>query len=139
VDAEKVNYYSQDILSEFEEIVRGYFITDMDLDSLRAKEELFMSKGLMSINFALNESQNKETTQNSRVTAIRIMSHFPDSMFIEPLGNIATDSTNETIAREAALALGTINTPEARKMLSIAVNKTSGAVRKTIMDILGEL
>lgn len=131
--------YRSDILREFEEIVKGYFVTDLDLDSLLAREKAFMDKGLMSKSFVLSEAQNKSSETNKRITAIRIMSHFPDSIFIEPLGGIIEDPSNEAVAREAVLALGTINTPEARNMLSAVASKTSGIINKTIMDILGEL
>ena len=131
--------YQSDILREFEEIVQGYFVTDSDLDSLFAREEALMGKGLMSKSFVLSEAQNKNSETNKRITAIRIMSHFPDSIFIEPLGSIIEDPSNEAVAREAVLALGTINTPKARNMLSAVASKTSGIINKTIMDILGEL
>jgi len=125
---------------EFEEIVKGYFVDDLHLDTLLAKEYHFISKSLETKSFVFNEAQNKNVPAQNRITAIRIMSHFPDSIFIEPLGNIAADALNEvSIAREAALALGVINTSEARDMLALIVNKTDGVVRETIMKILGEL
>ncbi|MDR2581641.1 MAG: HEAT repeat domain-containing protein [Fibromonadaceae bacterium] len=128
-----------DLQIEFEEIVQGYFVNDLDLDSLRTMEELFINKGLMHKSFVLSEAQNKNADTHNRITAIRIMSHFPDSIFLEPLGNIVADNTNESTAREAAIALGVINTPEARRILLSVVNQTSGIVRKTIIDIIGEL
>jgi spore coat protein CotF len=67
------------------------------------------------------------------------MSHFPDAMFLDHLGNIVADNSNEIVAREAALALGTINTPEARKVLSAVANQTTGIVRETIIEIMGAL
>ncbi|MDR0517460.1 MAG: HEAT repeat domain-containing protein [Fibromonadaceae bacterium] len=124
---------------EFEEIVNGYFINDLGLDSLLIMEETFMDKGLGHKSFVLSEAQNKDADVNKRITAIRVMSHFPDSIFLEPLGNIVIDRQSEAISREAVLALGVINTPESRRMLVSIVNQTSGVVRQTIMDIIGEL
>jgi hypothetical protein len=136
----KAQEFAQNMQNEFEEIVKGYFETDLDLDTLRKKEEIFMLKGLEYKSFVLNEAQNKNAEANNRKTAIRILSHLPDSMFLEPLGNIATDRQNhESIAREAVLALGVINTPESRRTLVSIVNQTTGIVRQTIMDIIGEL
>jgi len=53
------------------------------------------------------------------------------------VGSIIANASNESIAREATLALGTINTPEARKILSSAANQTRGIVRETIIEIIG--
>jgi hypothetical protein len=132
--------FAENMQNEFEEIVKGYFVTDLELDSLRAMEETFMGKGLEYKSYVLSEAQNKDAQKNNRITAIRVLSHFPDSMYLEPLGSIAKDNQNhESIAREAVLALGVINTPESRRMLVSIVNQTSGVVRQTIMDIIGEL
>ena len=140
LEAEKTNsiIYIQ-LRREFQEIVNGYKTDEFRPDSLLTKEQLFMNRGPIAKNFVLKEAMDDASAQENRITAIRIMSHFPDSVFLEPLGNIVADGSNESIAREAALALGTINTPESRKVLSTVANQTQGIVRETIVQIMGTL
>ncbi len=94
---------------------------------------------MISKRFLIREAKDINAEQQSRIVAIRMMSHFPDNVFLEPLGSLVADNSNETIAREAAFALGTINTPEARKILATVANETTGTVRETIIEILGAL
>ena len=131
--------YIQNLQKDFQEIVDGYKSDDMPLDSLLAKEQIFIDKGMVANRFIVREAKNKELVQENRITAIRMMSHFPDTSFLEPLSSIVADNSNETIAREAALALGVINTPESRKALSAVANQTTGIVRETIIEIMGSL
>ncbi|MCL2100157.1 MAG: HEAT repeat domain-containing protein [Fibromonadales bacterium] len=131
--------YSQNLQISFLEIVEGYKSDELSLDSLLAKEQIFMEWGTIAKRFIIRTAKNKELPQENRVTAIRMMSHFPDTMFLEPLGSIVIDNSSESAAREAALALGTINTPESRKVLSAIVNQTTGIVRETIIEIMGVL
>ena len=140
LEAEKTNSSINIILRrEFQEIVNGYKADEFRPDSLLTKEQLFMDRGPIAKNFVLKEAMDDASAQESRITAIRIMSHFPDSNFLEPLGKIVADGSNQSIAREAALALGTINTPESRKILSAVANQTQGIVRETIIEIMGTL
>lgn len=139
-DTTQKNNYFLNLQKEFDIIVQGYKSDDMNLDSLTEKEHLFMDKGLPAKRFIVRESKNQNATQDSRIVAIRVISHFPDSALIEHLGSIVADNSNERVAREAVLALGAINTPEARKVLSIVVNQTtSSLVRQTIIEIMGSL
>ena len=140
LEAEKANssIYIQ-LRREFQEIVNGYKADDFKPDSLLTKEQLFMNRGPIAKNFVLKETMDDASAPENRITAIRIMSHFPDSTFLEPLGKIVADGSNESISREAALALGTINTPESRKILSTVANQTQGIVRETIVQIMGTL
>ena len=131
--------YVQNLRKDFTEIVEAYKVDDYNLDSLLAKEQVFMDGGMVAKRFIIREAKDKGQAQDNRITAIRIMSHFPDSIFLEPLGSIVTDNSNETVAREAALALGVINTPQSRKTLSAAANQTTGIVRETIIEIMGSL
>jgi hypothetical protein len=131
--------YIYDMQRDFAEIVKGYRSDDISLDSLRVKEDIFMDRGMAAKRFVIRESKNRSAIPENRITAIRIMSHFPDPIFLEHLGNIVADNSNEFIAREAALALGTINSPEARKVLSTVANQTTGIVRETIIEIMGAL
>jgi len=131
--------YMQKLQKDFMEIVEGYKSDELSLDSLLAKERVFIDRGMIEKRFVIREAKNKGQVQENRITAIRIMSHFPDSMFLEHLGNLVIDNSNEAVAREAALALGTINTPEARKILSSVANQTTGIVRETIIEIMGSL
>ena len=130
---------AQNLTKEFLEIVEGYKSDELSLDSLRVKEQIFMDKGSMAKKFVVKEAKDTSLASEGRITAIRIMSHFPDSTFLEPLGSIVADSSNEIVAREAALALGVINTPESRKTLSAVANQTTGIVRETIIEIMGAL
>jgi len=131
--------YMQNMQKDFMKIVEGYKSDELSLDSLLAKEQIFIDKGMAAKRFIVREAKNKEVAQENRITAIRIMSHFPDTMFLEPLGSLVADNSNELIAREAVLALGTINTPEARKTLSAVANQTTGIVRETIIEIMDTL
>ena len=131
--------YVMDLQKDFLEIVNGYKSDEFNLDSLQAKEQIFMDKGMAAKRFIVREAKNTSLDAENRITAIRIMSHFPDSIFLEPLGSIVADNSNESIAREAALALGIINTPEARKILFTVANQTTGIVRETIIEIMGSL
>ncbi|MDR3001798.1 MAG: HEAT repeat domain-containing protein [Fibromonadaceae bacterium] len=131
--------FEQNLQANFLAIVEAYKSHELSLDSLIAKEQIFMENGTAAKNFVIRTAKNTELPQENRVTAIRMMSHFPDTMFLEPLGSIVIDSSNESIAREAALALGTINTPESRRVLSTIVNQTTGVVRETIIEIMGVL
>jgi len=140
IEAEKANSSINLLLRrEFQGIVNGYNADDFKPDSLLTKEQLFMNRGPIAKNFVLKEAMDDASAQENRITAIRIMSHFPDSTFLEPLGKIVADGSNESISREAALALGTINTPESRRILSIVANQTQGIVRETIVQIMGTL
>jgi len=140
IEAEKTNSGINILLRrEFQGIVNGYKADDFKPDSLLAKEQLFMNRGPIAKNFILKEAMDDASAPENRITAIRIMSHFPDSIFLEPLGKIVADGSNESISREAALALGTINTPESRKILSTVANQTQGIVRETIIQIMGTL
>jgi len=140
IEAEKANSNLSLMLQrEFSEIVKGYKADDFSPDTLLTKEQLFMNRGPIAKNFVLREAKDDASAPENRITAIRIMSHFPDTSFLEPLGSIVADGSNESIAREAALALGTINTPEARKILSTVANQTKGIVRETIIEIMGTL
>ena len=134
-----VGGYTQSLLRDFMEIVNGYKADEFNPDSLLAKEGVFIGKGMSAKRFLVREAKNKNVMQENRITAIRMMSHFPDQIFLDPLGNIVLDNSNETVAREAALALGVINTPEARKTLSTVANQTTGIVRETIIEIMGAL
>jgi len=131
--------YTQSLIRDFTEIVNGYKADEFNPDSLLAKEKVFMSREMPAKKFLIREAKNKSVAQENRITAIRMMSHFPDPMFLDPLGSIIVDNSNETVAREAALALGVINTPEARKTLSTVANQTTGIVRETIIEIMGAL
>jgi len=131
--------YMQNLQKDFMEIVEGYKSDELSLDSLLAKERIFIDRGMVAKRFVIREAKNKSQKPENRITAIRIMSHFPDPMFLEHLGSLVADNSNESIAREAALALGTINTPEARKTLSAVANQTTGIVRETIIEIMGSL
>jgi len=131
--------YMVDMQKEFKEIVAGYKADDFNPDSLQAKEQIFTDRGVVAKRFLIREAKNRGIAADNRITAIRIMSHFPDPIFLEPLGSIVADNSNEYIAREAVLALGIINTPEARKILSTVADKTTGIVRETIIQILGAL
>jgi len=133
------NSNAQNLKKEFLEIVKGYKSDELSLDSLRAKEKIFMDKGIIAKEFVVREAKDASLASENRIMAIRIMSHFPDSTFLEPLGSVVADSSNESVAREAALALGVINTPESRKILSAVVNQTTGIVRDTIIEIMGAL
>jgi hypothetical protein len=140
LEAEKTNSSTNIQLQRgFQEIVNGYKADEFKPDSLLTKEQLFMDRGPVAKNFVLKEAMDDASAQENRITAIRIMSHFPDSAFLEPLGKIVADGSNQSIAREAALALGTINTPESRKILSAVANQTKGIVRETIIEIMGTL
>ena len=140
LEAEKTNsIINIQLRREFQEIVNGYKADEFRPDSLLAKEQLFMNRGPIAKNFVLREAIDDASAQENRITAIRILSHFPDSTFLEPLGKIVADGSNESIAREAALALGTINTPESRRVLSTVANQTQGIVRETIVQIMGTL
>jgi len=131
--------YMQNLQKEFQLIVDGYKSDDLALDSLLAKEQIFIDRGMVAKRFVVREAKNKEAAQENRITAIRVMSHFPDTSFLAPLSSIVADNSNETIAREAALALGVINTPESLKALSAVANQTTGIVRETILEIVGSL
>jgi len=131
--------YMVDMQKDFKEIVAGYRADEFNPDSLQAKEQIFIERGMVAKRFLIREAKNRSLAADNRISAIRIMSHFPDSIFLEPLGSIVADNSNEYIAREAVLALGTINTPEARKVLSAVAEKTTGIVRETIIQILGAL
>jgi len=131
--------YVLNLQNEFEKIVSGYGADEANLDSLRVKEQIFIDNGMAAKRFLIRTARDKNRPPEDRITAIRIMSHFPDSIFLEHLGSLVADNSSETIAREAALALGTINTPEARKTLSAVANQTTGVVRETIIEILGAL
>lgn len=133
------NLYGGDIQKEYKSIVDAYNNDNTNLDSLLTKEQIFMEKGMISKRFLIREAKDINAEQQSRIVAIRMMSHFPDNVFLEPLGSLVADNSNETIAREAAFALGTINTPEARKILATVANETTGIVRETIIEILGAL
>jgi hypothetical protein len=140
LEAEKINStLNIQLQKEFTEIVDGYKSDEFSPDSLLVKEQLFMDKGATVKNFVLKKATDDTETLENRITAIRIMSHFPNSVFLEPLGSMVADGSNESIAREAALALGTINTPESRKILSTVANQTQGIVRETIIEIIGAL
>jgi len=140
IEAEKANSNLSLMLQrEFSEIVKGYKADDFNPDTLLTKEQLFMNRGPIAKKFILREANDDASAPENRITAIRIMSHFPDTAFLEPLGGIVADGSNESIAREAALALGTINTPEARRILSTVANQTKGIVRETIIEIMGTL
>jgi hypothetical protein len=139
-DPEFVNSdYVQNLQREFMDIVNGYKSDTTSLDSLLAKEKSFMDREMAAKRFLVREAKNKKQPEETRIMAIRIMSHFPDPAFLEHLGNLVADNSNVTIAREAALALGTINTPEARRTLAMVANQTTGIVRETIIEILGSL
>jgi hypothetical protein len=131
--------YMLDLQKDFMEIVSGYKSDEFNPDSLQVKEQIFIDKGMAAKRFLIREAKNRMLAAENRVTAIRIMSHFPDHIFLEPLGSIAADNSNESIAREAVLALGTINTPEARRVLATVANQTTGIVRETIIEIMGAL
>ncbi len=131
--------YMQNLQKDFMKIVEGYKADELSLDSLLARERVFIEKGMVAKRFVVREAKNREAAQENRVMAIRIMSHFPDSTFLEPLGSLVADNSNDLIAREAVLALGTINTPEARKILSAVANQTTGIVRETIIEIMDAL
>jgi hypothetical protein len=133
------NGYIMDLQKDFMEIVMGYKSDEFNPDSLQAKEQVFIDRGMVAKRFIVREAKNRNLAAENRITAIRIMSHFPDTVFLEPLGSIVADNSNELIAREAVLALGTINTPEARKVLSTVANQTTGIVRETIIEIMGAL
>jgi hypothetical protein len=128
----------QNLQKEFLKIVEAYKSDELSLDSLRAKEQSFIEMTAAK-EFVVGEAKDTSLVSENRIMAIRIMSHFPDSIFLEPLGNIVADGSNESVAREAALALGTINTPESRKVLSAVANQTTGIVRETIIEIMGAL
>jgi len=140
LESEKTNssIYAK-LRGDFLEIVKGYKADVFSPDSMLSKEQSFMDRGPVAKNFILKEAQDDTSAQENRITAIRIMSHFPDSTFLEPLGKLVSDGSNEAVAREAALALGTINTPESRKVLSTVANQTKGIVRETIVQIMGTL
>jgi hypothetical protein len=131
--------YVQNLQKEFMEIVNGYKLDTLGLDSLLAKEKIFMDREMAAKRFLVREAKNKKQPEENRIMAIRIMSHFPDPIFLEHLGNLVADNSNTKIAREAALALGTINTPEARRTLATVANQTTGIVRETIIEIMGSL
>ncbi len=136
---EDIGGYIQTLVRDFMEIVNGYKADEFNPDSLLAKEKVFMGKEIPAKRFLVREAKNKGVVQENRIIAIRMMSHFPDPIFLDPLGSIVADNSNETVAREAALALGVINTPEARKTLSTVAGQTTGIVRETIIEILGAL
>jgi len=133
------NDYVADIQKDFTAIVSGYKADDFNPDSLQAKEQFFIDRGEEAKRFLIRAAKNRNLATESRIVAIRIMSHFPDQIFLEPLGSIVEDNSNESTAREAVLALGTINTPEARRVLATVANKTTGIVRETIIEIMGTL
>jgi len=133
------NGYMLELKNDFSDIVSGYRSDEFNPDSLQVKEQIFIDKGMAAKRFLIREAKNTSVVAENRITAIRIMSHFPDSIFLDPLGSIVADNSNEYIAREAVLALGTINTPEARRVLATVANKTTGIVRETIIEIMGTL
>jgi len=139
VDPNSNNGYIVDMQRDFSEIVAGYRADEFNPDSLQAKEQIFIGRGMAAKRFLIGEAKNRTRATENRIVAIRIMSHFPDPTFLDPLGSIVADNSNESTAREAALALGTINTPEARKVLATVANQTTGIVRETIIEILGAL
>jgi hypothetical protein len=139
IDPNASNSYMVDMQKDFIEIVSGYKSDEFNPDSLQVKEQVFIDKGMAAKRFLIREAKNGNLAAENRIVAIRMMSHFPDSIFLEPLGSIVADNSNETIAREAVLALGTINTPEARRVLATVANQTSGIVRETIIEIMGAL
>ncbi len=131
--------YMVDMQKDFKEIVSGYKADEFNPDSLQAKEQVFIERGMVAKRFLIREAKNRGLAADNRIAAIRVMSHFPDPIFLEPLGSIVADNSNEYIAREAVLALGIINTPEAHKILYTVADKTTGIVRETIIQILGAL
>jgi hypothetical protein len=131
--------YPLNLQKEFMSIVSGYKSDEINLDDLRSKEQNFIDNGMLAKRFLIRMAKDREQPSENRITAIRMMSYFPDSIFLEPLGSLVADGSNETIAREAALALGTINTPESRETLSAVANQTTGIVRETIIEIMGAL
>jgi len=139
LDPNTSSNYMIETRRDFMEIVEGYRADEFNPDSLQAKEQIFIDKGMAAKRFLVREAKNTGRAAENRITAIRIMSHFPDSIFLEPLGSIVADNSDESIAREAVLALGTINTPEARRILATVANQTTGIVRETIIQILGAL
>jgi len=139
IDPNANSGYMVDMQRDFLEIVAGYKADEFNPDSLQAKEQIFIDKGMVAKRFLIREAKNRSIVAENRIVSIRIMSHFPDAVFLEPLGSIVADNSNESIAREAALALGTINTPEARKVLATVANQTTGVVRETIIEIMGAL
>ncbi|MCL1956701.1 MAG: HEAT repeat domain-containing protein [Fibromonadales bacterium] len=139
IDPNTSGDYMVDMQKYFKEIVAGYRADEFNPDSLQAKEQIFIERGEVAKRFLIREAKNRILAADNRIAAIRIMSHFPDQIFLEPLGSIVADNSNESISREAVLALGTINTPEARKVLATVANQTTGIVRETIIEILGAL
>jgi len=139
IDPNANSGYVVDMQKDFLEIVAGYKADEFNPDSLQAKEQFFIDKGMVAKRFLIREAKNRSLEADNRIVAIRIMSHFPESIFLEPLGSIVLDNSNEAIAREAVLALGTINTPEARRVLATVANQTTGIVRETIIEIMGAL
>ncbi|MCL2207750.1 MAG: HEAT repeat domain-containing protein [Fibromonadales bacterium] len=131
--------YILDLQKNFQEIVDSYKADAFELDSLLAKEQVFIDRGMVAKRFIIREAKNKELAKENRITAIRVMSHFPDPIFFDHLAGIVADNSDEAVAREAALALGVINTPESRKALSAVANQTTGIVRETVIEIMGSL
>ena len=131
--------YIQTLQKDFQEIVDGYKADAFELDSLLAKEQILIDRGMAAKRFIVREAKNKELAKENRITAIRVMSHFPDPIFLDPLAGLVADNSDDAVAREAALALGVINTPESRKALSAVANQTTGIVRETVIEIMGSL
>ncbi|GHV10757.1 hypothetical protein AGMMS49938_00330 [Fibrobacterales bacterium] len=133
------NNYINSFEAEFDSIQAEYKNDNWNLEKLREREQIFTDKGGAAKRFLIRTAKNKSLEQDRRITALRVMSHFSDEVYISPLADIAVDNSDLTVAREAILALGAMDSPNARKRLAEIANQTTGIVRETVIEIMGSL
>jgi hypothetical protein len=121
----------------FDAIVQGYQADIWDIEDLRAKQNAFLALKGPAFRHLLRTAQHPGAQPRYRETAIRIMGVSKEPLFVEPLQEIlASSSESENLRREAALALGSIATPEAKKALAESQKAAPENLRATLEQIL---
>ncbi len=120
----------------FDTIVLLYQEDVWDIEQIRAKQAEFLNFRAPAYRFLLRTAQHPGAQPLYRETAIRIMGSGKLAFFVEPLQRLLVTDTHLDLRREAALSLGAIATPEAKKALTQAIPQAPPELRSTIEQIL---
>lgn len=120
----------------FDSIVSGYQADVWDIDDLRKKQGDFVALGVSAQQLLLRTVQKPNANLEDRIVAVRVMAFSKEARYVPMLTQLLDSDSDESLRREAALALGNIATPEAKTALTTALPRTSGNLQTTLQQIL---
>lgn len=120
----------------FDTIVQGYQEEVWDIERLRALQQAFLSQGSSSDRYLQRVLRSPASSPLYRVTAVKVMGYSREDLFVDALRRTLSEESDESLRREAILALGNIGSSSARKALEEAQPGLKGELLSTVTQVL---